>query len=166
MDRSHIYWSSIPPLTNKQVTEDINHRMQLIRNMEIPTSGRWIVTLCNGIEMPANCNSTEAEVSVWSQRTSTTILRRKNYKYAISLPRGRTFVLHFSVFQHDVGFSAYFNSNNEKGGKSNCIEVRPGNDKHPKIAYYPLMARYVPTCTLYLLLVVTTFSSMLLKTVF
>ena len=165
MDRSHIYWNSIPPLTNKQLTEDINHRMQLIRNMEIPSSGRLIVVFCKGIEIPASCNSTEAEVPVWSQRTSTTILRRKNYKYAISLPRGRTFVLHFSVFQHDVGFSSYFNSNNEKGGKSNCIEVRSVNDEHPKIAC-SLMVRYVLTCLLYLLLAAMTFSSMLLKMAF
>lgn len=131
MDRSHIHWNSIPPLTNKQVTEDINHRVQLIRNMEIPSFGRLFATFRNGIEMPANSNAMGAEVPVWSQRTSVTILRRKNYKYAISLPRGRTFVLHFSVFQHDVGFSAYFNSSNEKNGKANCIEVGRMSGEHP-----------------------------------
>lgn len=67
--------------------------------------------------------STESPAPVWSDHISATILRRKSYKHAISLTRGRTFVLHFSVFQHDVGFSMYFNATAEGENKAKCMEV-------------------------------------------
>ena len=37
--RQYVTWSSIPSITNKQVRDDISHRMQLIRNMVIAPPG-------------------------------------------------------------------------------------------------------------------------------
>lgn len=46
----------------------------------------------------------------WEYKVTPSIVRRKKYTYSVSLQQGQSLILHFSVYQHDVGFSAYFNS--------------------------------------------------------
>ena len=59
----------------------------------------------------------------WSQKLTAKILRRKSYKYAVTLQRGAALLLRFSVFQHDVGFSAFFHTQPSDDAKQECIEV-------------------------------------------
>lgn len=47
---------------------------------------------------------------LWWKRLTKSILRRKNFQYSVALQRGQSLVLQFSVYQHDIGFSAYFNA--------------------------------------------------------
>lgn len=64
---------------------------------------------------------------VWSQRLCPSILRRKNYRYSVSLTKGQLLLLQFSVFQHDVGFSAYFQSQfaADQTNQKECTELQP-----------------------------------------
>ena len=39
--RPYIFWNSIPSITNKQVRDDITHRLQLIRNMTMAPTGTF-----------------------------------------------------------------------------------------------------------------------------
>lgn len=64
---------------------------------------------------------------VWSQRMCPSILRRKSFRYSVSLSKGQLLLLQFSVFQHDVGFSAYFQKQfaPDASNPKECIELQP-----------------------------------------
>ena len=64
---------------------------------------------------------------VWSQRICPSILRRKSFRYSVSLSKGQLLLLQFSVFQHDVGFSAYFQKQfaPDASNPKECIELQP-----------------------------------------
>ena len=53
--------------------------------------------------------SLKGNICSWSQKMTPSILRRKKYNYSVALKKGQSLLLHFSVFQHDVGFVAFFN---------------------------------------------------------
>ena len=50
---------------------------------------------------------------LWYKKLTKSILRQTNFEYSVALQRGHSLVLQFSVYQHDVGFSAYFSSQSE-----------------------------------------------------
>ena len=96
MYRNTIYWNACPTITNKELRKDMDRQQQLIRNMMLSEEdGDY---------------STKGNTCIWSQKMTPSILRRKKYNYSVSLKKGQSILLHFSVFQHDVGFMTYFNS--------------------------------------------------------
>ena len=86
----------MPTITNKEIRRDMNRQQQLIRNM----------ILTDTEELPQSI----PESYLWCQKMTPSILRRKKFNYSVSLQQGQSLLLHFSVFQHDVGFGAYFNT--------------------------------------------------------
>ena len=99
--RNTIYWNSLPTITNKEIRKDITRQQQLIRNM----------VLTNDESEENQQVSKPASIPCcWEYKVTPSIVRRKKYTYSVSLQQGQSLILHFSVYQHDVGFSAYFNS--------------------------------------------------------
>lgn len=109
----------------------MNHQQQLIRNMILTDEGAE-----DGIPLTPPPTKASSISCLWSQRMTPSILRRKKYNYSVSLQQGQSLILHFSVFHHDVGFCAYFNtqpsnvsfsslSYPQTNKASECIELVP-----------------------------------------
>lgn len=86
---------------------------------------------------PLSPRSLDDSSVLWYKKLTKSILRQTNFEYSIALQRGHSLVLQFSVYQHDVGFSAYFSSQSEGVAMFPLLDsaepTQSGNDRAPAL---------------------------------